>query len=381
MLFTLTTIVGIDPCFEFSSTQQAVWFRDGMFPMDPFRFNGVEPWAFARQRTDDNAYALSTTLDPLIMLAYPVPHGVAAVPRGVIPDQQQRGKALGGELDRAPGQKIDGDGTHGAPSHKPEPHLLGLLRLWPQQQAITGEGLGIGIVRRRAQLLQLVRGFGVCPAMLVGLGQPTPPHFVAKPQGPCRPGHPPLAHRGAPFFFRAYAGSGLVIQGLARFHDTRKRRRATRMVSSLTRRGVRPWAKLTSAASASVHRLVGWPKVRGLWCNSALRASQAPASKMVDVVCGRDERGCSTVRPRWWNACRVLRTVWSVQCRERAIVVVDCLSALARSIWQRRTVKADGDRRPVSRVARSSAVSRRTNKGVCIPKSIPHTQRPLLEPH
>ena len=41
------------------------------------------------------------------------------------------------------------------------------------------------------------------------------------------------------------------------------------MVSSLTRRGVRPWAKLTSAASASVHRLVGLPKVRGLWCNSA----------------------------------------------------------------------------------------------------------------
>jgi hypothetical protein len=74
------------------------------------------------------------------------------------------------------------------------------------------------------------------------------------------------------------------------------------MVSSLTRRGVRPWAKLTSAASASVHRLVGLPKVRGLWCNSARRASQAPASKMVDVVCGRDERGCSTVRPRWWNA-------------------------------------------------------------------------------
>src|SRR6266851_10488220 len=48
-------------------------------------------------------------------------------------------------------------------------------------------------------------------------------------------------------------------------------------------------------------------------------------------------------------------------------------------IWQRRTVKADADRRPVSSVARSSAVSGRTNKGVCIPKSIPHAQRPLLD--
>jgi hypothetical protein len=48
-----------------------------------------------------------------------------------------------------------------------------------------------------------------------------------------------------------------VIQCLARFHDTPNRRRATRMASSLTKRGVRPWAKLTSAASWRVHRLVG----------------------------------------------------------------------------------------------------------------------------
>ena len=74
------------------------------------------------------------------------------------------------------------------------------------------------------------------------------------------------------------------------------------MVSSLTKRGVRPWAKLLSTASASVHRLVGLPNVRGLWCNSARRDSQAPASQMVAVECGRDERGCSTVRPRWWKA-------------------------------------------------------------------------------
>ena len=74
------------------------------------------------------------------------------------------------------------------------------------------------------------------------------------------------------------------------------------MVSSLTSLGVRPWAKLTSAASASVHRLVGWPKVRGLWCNRAGRDSQAPVAKITDMVCGRDDCGCSTARPRWWKA-------------------------------------------------------------------------------
>src|SRR5207247_10188118 len=105
--------------------------------------------------------------------------------------------------------------------------------------------------------------------MLVRLGQPTPPDFVAKPQDPRRLGHGPLDQLVAPFFFRAYAGSGVVIQCLARFQATRKRRRAKRMVSSLTRRGVRPWAKLTSAASESVHRVVSLSNVRGLLCKGA----------------------------------------------------------------------------------------------------------------
>jgi hypothetical protein len=87
------------------------------------------------------------------------------------------------------------------------------------------------------------------------------------------------------------------------------------MVASLTSRGVRPWAKRTSAASARVHRLVGVPNVRGLWCNSARRDSQAPVSKSTAMVCGRDDCGGNTARPRWWKACMAWRTVWSVQRR------------------------------------------------------------------
>ena len=89
---------------------------------------------------------------------------------------------------------------------------------------------------------------------------------------------------------------------MARVQATPKRRRAIRMASSLTSRGVRPGAKLTSAASWRVHRLVGLPKVRGLWCNNARRASQVHASKSVAVVWGRDDCGCNAVRPRWWKA-------------------------------------------------------------------------------
>ncbi len=41
-------------------------------------------------------------------------------------------------------------------------------------------------------------------------------------------------------FFRAYSGSGLVIQRLARRHDTPMRAKVARIVSSLTRVAVRP---------------------------------------------------------------------------------------------------------------------------------------------
>ena len=131
MCFTLTTIIGIDPCFEFRSTQQAVWFRDSPLTMDPFRFNWVEPRTFTRQRADDNAHTPSTALDLPIMLTQPVSHGLATVPGRIVPDQQQGREALGGELCGAPRQKINRDRTHGTPRDKPEPPLVCLLRSRP----------------------------------------------------------------------------------------------------------------------------------------------------------------------------------------------------------------------------------------------------------
>ncbi len=100
MRLTLTAIVSIDPSFECGGTQQAVRFRDGALSMDPFRFNGVEPWAFARQVADHEAHPFGAPLDLLIVLAYPVLHGLAAVPRGIVPDQEQGREPLRGELRR-----------------------------------------------------------------------------------------------------------------------------------------------------------------------------------------------------------------------------------------------------------------------------------------
>src|SRR5262245_41503133 len=137
MCLTLTTIVGIDPRFEFGGTEQPVWFRDGPLPMDPFWFNGVEPRTFAGQMADDDTQAHGSLLDLLIVLTRPGPHGLAACRRGIGPDQQQGREPARRKLGRAPREEVDRDGTHRTSRDKPQPHLIALLRPWPQQQAIT----------------------------------------------------------------------------------------------------------------------------------------------------------------------------------------------------------------------------------------------------
>src|SRR5262245_23470617 len=112
MRLTRTAIIGIDPCFQLVGAQQPLRIRSSTLPMVPFLFSRVDPWTFSGQGADDEAHTLRPTLDRLIVLAYPVPHGLAAMPRGIIPDQQQRGEALGGALGRAPSQKRDCHRTH-----------------------------------------------------------------------------------------------------------------------------------------------------------------------------------------------------------------------------------------------------------------------------
>jgi len=88
-------------------------------------------------------------------------------------------------------------------------------------------------------------------------------------------------------FFRRFSGSGLVIHCLVRFQPTPRRLSVWRNVSSLTQVGLTPWATLTSAAQANVHRLPGLPNSRGLRCNRARNCSaRSPAN-----ACGRTRWG------------------------------------------------------------------------------------------
>ena len=90
MRFTFTVIVGLDPRFECVCAPQPVRFRHGPLPMAPLRFDGVEPRAFAGPRADHDTPTLRAPLALLLMLAEPGPHGMTAMPGGLIPDHTAR---------------------------------------------------------------------------------------------------------------------------------------------------------------------------------------------------------------------------------------------------------------------------------------------------
>jgi hypothetical protein len=106
------------------------------------------------------------------------------------------------------------------------------------------------------------------------------------------------------------AGSGLVIQCLARFQRTPRRASARRRASPLTGRAVSPAASAVVAASAKVHWLVGWPQVRGLWCRRVRNCSRRAASKAAwGVRRGAEERRVRTATPWVLQAAMTWRTV------------------------------------------------------------------------
>jgi len=126
---------------------------------------------------------------------------------------------------------------------------------------------------------------------------------------------PPVAR----LFLRAYSGSGLLIQSRARRQLTPRRRKASRMVSSLTSAWVRPRAKQASAARFKVHSERAWPNSRGERWSKARSRSRLASSNSGRRVLGADDFCARQARPSEAKARMTLRTVWSVQPNCRAI--------------------------------------------------------------
>ena len=195
-------------------------------------------------------------LDDAVVRADPSTHRFAHVPGGVIPDQRQDRDAQRRQFGAAPLQELGGDGADWASLDKAQPDRF-VLAGTAYEQAIAGQRFGIGIGFGDRLFHQAQRAILLGPSMEVRLRQAAPPDLVGEAQRPVRLRCRQRDQAVAAPFFRAYAGSGLVIHCLARFQPMPSRLRVRRTVSPLTRVLVSPCTQLTSAANSSVHTLVG----------------------------------------------------------------------------------------------------------------------------
>src|ERR1051326_8124716 len=94
--------------------EQTVGLGHLALAMDPGGLNRIEPWTLDRQGTAEDADADAGLLDLAVVGAQPRADRDAAMPGGIVPDQEQGLVAGGLELVDAPAQELDGQGADGA---------------------------------------------------------------------------------------------------------------------------------------------------------------------------------------------------------------------------------------------------------------------------
>jgi hypothetical protein len=167
---------------------------------------------------------------------------------------------------------------------------------------------------------------------------------------------------------------------LARCQRTPRRRASVaRTVSPHTRFSIKPRSKLTSAAIASVQRLVSLPNSLGERCSISLKASAPFSSKAAWVLLRREEPATRASRPRSLKSWIASRTVCAPQPRFLAICGACSPLELAKSIWDRRKTKVSLERSLASRRSRSSFESVRTKIGGFMANTVAHDPKPALD--
>lgn len=173
-----------------------------------------------------------------------------------------------------------------------------------------------------------------------------------------------------------------MIQRLARIQRTPSRRESVaRTVSPLTRSSVSPSSKATSAAVSKVQRLDSYPNSLGERCSISRKASALFSSKASRVLLGREDFRSRASSPLRLKSFMASRTVWEAHPRFKAIFGARSPRELARSICDRRIVKASFERSPFSRLSRSSSNRERTKIGVFMEHTVPRQQKPILKVH
>ncbi len=239
-----------DTLSGFLGRQRAFGLHDRLLLVCPLRLDRVPPRRLDRQIAHPDL-AAAPTLDRAVVRPDPASHPLADVPGGVVPDQHEHLLPLGREPRTQPAQKVLGHLADGPALDEPQQHRPGIRT--QQAKASLPPPRSLGNSRR-----------GSSPAQANRLGWARRVHQVSSWKPSTQSGRAAArAISSSRAFFHAYSGSGLTNQCLARFQPTPRRLSTRRILSPLSRRVVHPFSKQTWAASGSVHRLVGLPKVRG----------------------------------------------------------------------------------------------------------------------
>ena len=268
MFFVLTSKGMADPLGQVACGEQGIGLSDAPLPVNPHGLNGVEPRALDGKIAGDDSDTFASRFCLSVVSLDPIAHLLAYMPGGIVPDQKQSLLAKRLKLAASPLQKGGGYATDWLAVHKAQPHLLPDPPFGcnpTHQHSIACQRLGVRVMSWDRLFNQTQTTLGISPGVQAGSCQPAPPDFVLKTQSPLRVSRSQSNQPIPVSFFLAYSRSGLVIHCLALSQRIPSRDKVARTVSPLTRCDVNPCSKLTSAAKASVHRLVGLPKLLGLW--------------------------------------------------------------------------------------------------------------------
>ena len=182
---------------QFVHMQLPIRFSNGPLAMHPFGLDAIEPGTRAGQRAYHDATA-AVPLDAPVVRLEPRPHGLADVPRGMVPHHQQRPFPFRRQPCRQPPQTLRRHGTDRPPIHKAEEYALCVRT----SQPITRDGLGLGVVTVGLVVEQVPR-LVLCPGLAIGLGEAAPPDFILEPQDPVRVPQRQRSQAITPLFLRA----------------------------------------------------------------------------------------------------------------------------------------------------------------------------------
>src|SRR4029453_8091249 len=174
--------------------------------------DGVEPRALGGQGARYDSYPTASVLNFPVMGGDPASDLSALMPACVVPDKKQGLFAPRLEPLAAVPEEPRGYGAYRASIHEPKPRLFELRHIQP----VAGEGLRLGVVLFHLFLDQANRSPRIGPGVQRGTLQTGEPGLILEPKNPLRVALGQPDQPVASPFFRAYSGSGLSIQRLAR---------------------------------------------------------------------------------------------------------------------------------------------------------------------